>query len=188
MRAFLAFELPQPVRGELAAMVERFRNAQPRGVNWVPPENLHITLLFLGDVPASQTSRIDDATADVLESVPAFEVTGPRVQIIPPDRPRLIWVRYDTAFSPVFKLPARLRDAFCALGIEPDTKPLKLHCTLGRVKTKIDERTLASMMGQTFQQRAFTIDEASLYESTLRPEGPAYTRLRAYQLPRRTSA
>ncbi|MCD4829462.1 MAG: RNA 2',3'-cyclic phosphodiesterase [Candidatus Cloacimonetes bacterium] len=188
MRVFLAFELPEPIRDELSAIIESFRNAQPRGVNWVVPENLHITLLFLGEVPGSLITGIDNAVEQTLSNIPSFEVTNPRVQIIPPGRPRLIWVRWDTAFKPVFRLPGRLRDGLAELGVEADVKPLKLHCTLGRVKTKIDEQTLASMMGQTFGQRAFHIDEASLYESVLRPQGPVYTRLRAYHLTRRTHA
>jgi len=188
MRVFLAFELPQQAREELAAMVERFRNAQPRGVNWASPQNLHITLLFLGEAPVSVIPSIDNVVSETLGSLPAFEITDPRVQIIPAHNPRLVWVHFNTTFKPVFKLPQRLREQLAELGVEADAKSLKLHCTLGRIKTKIDERTLASMMGQTFARRACIIDSATLYQSVLSPQGPEYTRLRAYQLTRRNFA
>jgi len=187
MRAFLAFELPDDVRRELAALTERFRNVQPRGVNWVRPENLHITLLFLGEAPASLLGRLDDAFGAVLAEQEPFEVHTPRVQIVPPNEPRTLWTRYDTDNRRALSLPGRLKDALADLPVEPDMKALKLHVTLGRIKTKIDERTLASMMGQSLGTRSFTISEVSLYESRLTPAGPDYTRLCAYTLTRRTS-
>lgn len=182
MRAFAAFDLPEPVRDEIAAVVEDLRNIQPRGVNWVPPENLHITLLYLGDVPSSQTTRIDSAMRDTLASTPPFTLRNARIEVKPAHKPRLIWVRFDTDYPQVFKLPGKLRDALAPLGVESDPKALKLHCTLGRVKSLIDEHTIAEMMRRKLTTTAFTIDQASLYESRLRPQGPVYSQLRSYEL------
>jgi 2'-5' RNA ligase len=72
IRTFIALELPKPLKSELGSVVNRYSKATPPYVNWVKPENLHLTLLFIGDVQPQEIRIIDEVLAKQLEGFPSF--------------------------------------------------------------------------------------------------------------------
>ncbi len=185
MRTFLAFELPEPVIDELDRLTDELRNLIPRGIKWVRPENMHITLQFLGDVSPSDVRTLDDFFREILCDVPEFEIFEPRIQAIPSRNPRVIWVHNDTDVKRVFSLPGKIRNMAHNLGYDLDNKPLKLHATLGRVKSSIDMELVARMLSFKPTIARAEIKQVTLYKSVLQPEGPAYTAISSYDLQRR---
>jgi len=125
-RLFIAVALPDGVRGELAGL------AQPlRGVAWTRPSQLHLTLRFLGDVPADRIERADGLLAAIrvepfvlpVEGVGAFPPKGP---------PRVIWVGVGAGHPHLFQLRQRLDDAVLAAGIDFDVRSFQPHVTIAR--------------------------------------------------------
>lgn len=185
MRTFLAFELPDEVKDELSHLIDELRNIIPRGIKWVRSENLHITLQFLGDVSPADVRTLDESMHELLANIDAFEIFKPRVQAIPSRNPRVIWVHYETNEKRIFSLPGKIRNIANDLGYRLDSKPLKLHATLGRVKSIVEMNQVAQMLSFKPTIHQVNINTVTLYKSVLQPEGPVYTAISSYDLQRR---
>lgn len=180
MRLFFAFELPEEVRTEMASAIEDFRNLIPRGVKWVESDNLHITLLFLGDVAGSLVSELAESAEAILSSIKPFVVYDPRIELVPGGQPKVIWVRYDTDRREVYRIPARLGKIAQERGIRLQKKHFKPHVTLGR--PKIFDPRFPHLMKHRFRHKETMIEHAGLWSSQLRPEGPFYSLIESYTL------
>ncbi len=185
MRAFFAFELPEEVIDELDRLTDELRNIIPRGIKWVRPEQMHITLKFLGDIAPQDIRELDIAAAEILADQSEFEIYEPRIQAIPSRNPRVIWVHYQTDEKRVLSLPGKIRSIAGGMGYDLDNKPLKLHATLGRVKSSVDMEQVARMLSYKPKITKANINQITLYKSVLQPEGPVYTAISSYDLQRR---
>jgi len=91
LRLFCAVEIDETVRRRLLEFQDELRGAA--GIKWVAPENLHITIKFLGDVEASRVPRVAAALAEAASSVPPFEISIRGAGAFPGlSRPRVVWV------------------------------------------------------------------------------------------------
>ncbi len=187
MRLFLAFELPEEVKDELARISEELMNIIPRGIKWVEPENMHITLQFLGDVSSADVKILDEYFSSLLDTVTEFDIENPVIEAVPAKNPRVIWVHYESNNKRIFSLPGKIRSMADDLGYSLDKKPLKLHATLGRVKSPVELSQIAEMLSFKPAINEMTINRVTLYKSVLQPEGPVYTALGSYDLQRRNN-
>lgn len=137
MRAFLAIELPDPVRAELALAQRRLRAALgDEAVGWTPAENWHLTLQFLGAVadpaPVVEAARVVCAARAPLElALGPLGTFGARV----------VWVGLTGPGVPdLVDLAAALGQALAPLGFALDDRPYAPHVTLGRVRDAGRER------------------------------------------------
>jgi 2'-5' RNA ligase len=183
MRAFFAFELPDSLREELAGLIDEASRLCPRNVKWVEPENLHITLQFLGDINDADIPGLDTFFTEAVGEYEAFPITKPKVDIVPGKSPRVIWTAFDTEYRHIFTLPAKILYYLEHQGYRDlDHKPLKLHATLGRVNAPLPPELISRLIGYRVVNRTGTVDTITLYKSTLRPQGPVYTPLYDYGL------
>lgn len=175
IRAFIAIRLPAPVERALGEVAQTLALRTPRGaMRWVRPEQIHLTLRFLGD---TATSRVDaiGAAMDALatDTAPlALHLDG--IGCFPnARRPRVIWVRLAGDEARLAELKAALDERLAGLGFPPDDKPFRAHLTLGRIK---DDRA-AQGVDWTVDVPPLAVPVAMIYlmESQLRPEGPIYT-------------
>ncbi|MCD4651042.1 MAG: RNA 2',3'-cyclic phosphodiesterase [Candidatus Cloacimonetes bacterium] len=180
MRAFLAFQLPDNIREELSQLIDKGKNLVPKGIKWVREENLHITLLFLGDIERSQLKQMDRVFSKIFGGLQPFTINSPIIETIPAREPRIIWVRYRTNVRKIFSLPGSIRNAFPKLGLE--TKPLKLHVTLGRVRSNAENIPFGKIISLDMPKQNTIIDTVGLFESKLKPDGPVYHLLQQYEL------
>lgn len=182
-RAFLAIALPLAVRTTLEECKALVLDADPdwRAEKWVAPENLHITLRFLGNVHETACA---DVAARVTESVAGVEPYRMRLDVVRAV-PRLraatmIWVGASTGLEETAALAETVARAVSFLDFEPDGRAFKTHVTLCRTHqsrrlapTAIDEVERALSHAP---ERAVTVSvhEVTLYASTLTPRGPVY--------------
>ncbi len=185
MRVFFAFELPEPVRDELDQLTQELRNIIPRGIKWVRPDTMHITLQFLGDVSPSHIRYLDQSVQELLDNQEEFEIFEPQIEAVPSRNPRVIWVHYRTDEKRIFSLPAKIRSRAEELGYILENKPMKLHATLGRVKSVVDMNQVAKLLSFKPTITKSNINQVTLYKSVLQPEGPVYTAISSYELQRR---
>ena len=116
LRTFVALLLPDGVRTGLAAVSEELR-AQTRGLAWVPPENLHLTLRFLGEVGPATLEHVRDAVAAAAAAVAPFTVSLGGLGGFPAGRaPRVLWASVATGGEKVEALFAELEAALVARG------------------------------------------------------------------------
>jgi 2'-5' RNA ligase len=125
-RLFIAIDIPQPVKQELVRLQ---RDAD--GIAWTPPDQFHVTLRFLGDVPGDRRDALDERLARVhvepfilpIEGVGAFPPKGP---------PRVVWAGTGAGHPRLFQLRQQVDDAILAAGLDVDMRTFHAHVTLGR--------------------------------------------------------
>ena len=145
---------------------------------WVEPENMHLTLKFLGEVRENDTYRICQAISKAVESIEPFEIRCQGAGAFPKlDRPRTLWVGVSDGREQLVALQAAVDDAMADLGFARDPKRYLPHLTLGRVKKPGPWLTDVSQLvadSSEFDAGLASIDEVVLYSSELTSDGPIY--------------
>lgn len=182
-RLFVALEPPEAVRRRLAAMGVELRRAAGRAaddVRWVPPENVHLTLQFLGAVPEERVPAIDQAVrgAAARARTLSLEVKGaggfPNAR-----RPRVIWAGLSGDVEPLRALVADLGRHLAPLGFPPEERPFSAHLTLGRAREVRGAPGIAGALASAAEVAGapWRATEVVLFESHLSPKGPRYEAL-----------
>lgn len=183
MRLFVALEVPQSVRGALASLMAKLRPLAP-AARWVRPENIHVTLKFIGAAPPAQLRPICDALAEVHLSAP-LRISFPGLGFFPDDRrPRVFWAGIH-ADNGLAALAASIEGALEPLGIARESRDFKPHLTLARFPEphpapKLAE-AVASLRDVEFGDSVSA--EFHLFESRLKPGGAEYARLATFPVP-----
>ncbi len=175
-RLFIALPLPPPVRDALAAL------ARPLpGVNWTRPEQLHLTLRFLGDVTPTQQAPMLERLATVRVAPFILPVEG--VGSFPPNRPpRILWVGVGAGHPRLFQLRQRLDDALLASGLALDVRTFQPHATLARCGEDAAAAAQWLRAHREFTAPPFRVESFDLYASELRPGGAVHTLQRRFPL------
>ena len=180
-RSFIAVSLPPDVRGALTAAMGELR-ARLGGVAWArKPENLHVTIKFLGKVTDAHLAALDAAVRRALAALPAFAISVQGVGAFPTAKhARVIWAGIDDASGGLARIAAAVESVAAALNLpqaerEKGTHPFRGHITVGRAKPPLDLRVpLAALDKQPFVFGTFPVSEVHLYESRLSPLGSTY--------------
>jgi 2'-5' RNA ligase len=161
-RLFVAAPLPRDVRHDLA---QRLPRPPEPGVRWVPEEQWHVTLRFLGDADEAQAlGALDD-----LRAQPATATLGPRVSRLGRDVVCLPVVGLD-------HIAQEVRRATAHVG-EPPGRPFVGHLTLARLR----DRNACGITGTSIVL-SFPVHEVVLVRSTLEPDGATHETLRRVAL------
>ncbi|MEN6444777.1 MAG: RNA 2',3'-cyclic phosphodiesterase [Candidatus Cloacimonas sp.] len=182
IRTFIALELPNQLKKELENIITHYARVTSVGVNWVKPENLHLTLLFIGDVQPAQLAEIEEALTKQLIDFPAFNFTPEGLEFFPAINPHLLWLKLSSPNNDIFKLNRHIGRELSAQGILSDNKAIKLHITLARLKINLAPELEREIMSQNIIRTPLLFDTVCLYKSQLMPEGPKYTILNKHNL------
>jgi 2'-5' RNA ligase len=188
LRLFYGVLLPAPVQQEIAALQRRLAGSGVR-VKWVEPENLHVTLKFLGELPGLAVPDLKLLGHKLAAEMPPWEVQMQGLGAFPKlSRPQTLWLSLGQGLESFAHLGKRLNqkleDEMIAGG---DTKALHPHCTLGRVRQDGGLRNLVELMQKDldFTSQAFQCDCFQLMCSKLEPTGPTYQVVVEFHLERR---
>ena len=179
IRAFIAIKLPDAVISSLGQLQQSIRKFGFH-IRWVRPENIHLTLQFLGDVKVSQLSRIRFAMQAAAVECKPMTLNAKGVGVFPNlRRPRVLWAGISGAIQPLFAYRQRLTEELALLGFATEKKPFKAHVTLGRFKHGGDYQQLARVMKELgdYHSADFHVTESALFKSNLRKSGAVYTQL-----------
>ena len=168
-RLFVALTLPAPVRAALAVLAEPLP-----GVTWTRPEQLHVTLRFLGDVPVADLDRITRRLAAI--RVAAFVLPLEGLGTFPPNRPpRVAWIGVGAGHPRLFQLRQRLDDALLAEGLPLDVRTFHPHVTLARGAEHAPGIGPWVHTHRDFGAPPFRVEAFDLYASELRSSGAVHT-------------
>jgi RNA 2',3'-cyclic 3'-phosphodiesterase len=183
IRSFVAVELDPIVREALGQCIARLE-AEEGGelVRWISPEEIHLTLKFLGDIGTGQVPSLSRALDRVAASHAPFDLALVDLGCFPSARrARVFWVGVDDSGGRLAALVESLEDAFARLGFERETRPYEAHLTLGRVRRDAPRPEVVALASESVldltRDLALQIPAVSLMRSDLTPSGAIYTRL-----------
>jgi RNA 2',3'-cyclic 3'-phosphodiesterase len=177
MRTFVAIELPENIRAELARQQQAFR-ASCRDARWTRPEGIHLTLKFLGEISAPQLAQVSEALAGIEPFAP-FDVEIAGFGSFPDARrPRVFWAGVERGAA-VAELAEHVEAALEKLGFEREHRTFSPHLTLARFKTPRPQPALVEAVEslKDFSFGRFQASEFFLFESQLAPQGASYRKL-----------
>ena len=179
MRVFFCFDLQPDLKVQIYKKFSHLRHSTVR-VSWVKPENMHITLKFLGEVDERRIEDFKEAAQTAItnaEVASNIKVVLERIGAFPAiERPRVVWIGPASEPQAVISLAAALESQLVGIGFEPERKPFTTHVTLGRVKDQSRSlRELTELIQRTppFAYKA-SISRLTLMESKLSPQGSVY--------------
>jgi 2'-5' RNA ligase len=169
-RLFIALTLPPPVRDLLAALAGPLP-----GVTWTQPGQLHVTLRFLGDVPADRMEPMIARLAAVRVAPFILPIEG--IGTFPPNRPpRVLWIGVGSGHPRLFQLRQRVDDALLAAGLQLDVRTFHPHVTLARCTENAAPAVSHWMhLHRTVTPPPFRVEAFDLYASELHSTGAVHT-------------
>ncbi len=185
VRCFIALELSDEARAELARLQAQLQALAPsNAVRWTPPNNIHLTLHFLGDVSPDYLETVARTVRDVAALMPSFSLSLSGLGCFPNlRRPRIVWVGICGEKEELLRLHRQLGTQLKqAVGFEPESRPYSPHLTIGRVKKGISPHRL-QQLGQVLSRETagvgelavLRVDSVHFIRSDLTPGGPHYT-------------
>ena len=178
MRTFIAFELSSAIKEELGRLKQEIKKVDA-DVKWSHPDNIHLTLKFLGNVEEEKIEQIKNILNEISSVEKPFEITLFKLGAFPSlDYPKVLWVGIDKNCSEVERIAKTLEDSLEKIGFEKEEKSFSAHLTLGRIKSgknkaKLKEKLISSPV----ESRSSEIKGMTLFKSELTPKGPIYNSL-----------
>jgi len=184
MRLFVALEIPEAVRENLAAIRDNFSSIGSK-LRWVPPENLHVTLKFIGSVPAEKLEAIIEALRRVrVDKSVKLNFSG-----MGGSAAGVYWAAIEPCPA-LEKLAADIDRCLEPIGISKEDRAFHPHVTVARFKDrgilkKINELTHENAVhgdGRSPKSDfgSMTATEFQLIESTTLPAGPIYSKVQSF--------
>src|SRR5215208_2028699 len=134
IRTFVCIEVPETVKQRIASLQQELRTS-PAQISWVKPSNIHLTLKFLGDVPASRVEAIHLAVKRAATSIQGFEIEVGGAGCFPaPRNPRVLWVGLTDLPESLKQLHGSLEAELLREGFPRESKRFSPHLTIGRVR------------------------------------------------------
>ena len=188
LRLFVAVELPPEARLALRQVMERLKASLVGPFRWVSADGVHLTLKFLGNVPAQRAGELGAALEQAVGDRKAFELRLSELGVFPGRRaPRVVWVSLAGEVEALKPLQQAIEDRLGKLGFPAETRGFTPHLTLARVNGRLKPDELARLheaLDQTVGPAGgtFRASAVALIQSTLTPSGAVYQRLREVPL------
>ena len=180
LRTFIAVETSDAVRQRAAELIRVFA-ATGAKVSWVKPQNLHLTLKFLDEVPLNSIPQISAAVQEAAAACEPFELEIGAAGAFPSaGRPRTLWLGTRGGSEPLSDLHAALERVLKPLGFPKEHRRFAAHLTIGRVRGPGPGLVeLAPLIKQyaEFTAGRFPVAELVVFSSELSPQGPTYEAL-----------
>lgn len=178
LRTFLAVDVSDPARAALHALRQRLTPRLP-GANWVPRENYHVTLLFLGEVDARETPAVCRAASAVTRAREPFRLGTGGLGCFPnAKKPRTLWAGVTAGSSELRALHAGLEAAMLDLGCyRREERSYEPHLTLARFDTPSAEGVVEEVMSEhaTWSAGDTGVTEVLILTSDLTRKAPVYS-------------
>jgi 2'-5' RNA ligase len=175
IRLFVGLELPAAIRANLSAL-----EVGLPGAHWVPEDNLHLTLRFIGEVSEGEASDLHDALLGV--RVPAFALTISGTGVFETGRrPHTLWASVDKC-DELIRLQGKIESTLVKAGCEREGRKFTPHITLARLKGTPLERLHPLLAAHALLREEMSVDHFTLFSSRLGRGDPVYTAEAEYPL------
>lgn len=188
IRSFIAVELPRETREWLGQIIDRLKTNSSTAAKWVEPEGIHLTLKFLGDVPAARIEEISETMDLACEGIPPFSLETTGLGAFPNlNRVQVIWIGLGGEIDKLKQLQQRTESSLEVIGFPPEARAFSPHLTLARVRqyASPEERLELGRLitrTQTGTASRFTVNAVNLMRSQLTRAGAIYSRIGSVEL------
>jgi 2'-5' RNA ligase len=188
IRSFIAIELPEAVKTGLQQLQTELTLPQYSFVKCVAPEGIHLTLKFLGNIPAKKVSDITGVMVQASQGVNPFQLQLTEVGAFPNlKRPRVVWVGIKGEVDKLVGWQQRLDNGLVPLGFAKEARPFSPHLTLARLRDNCspgDRLHFGEMVASSHVEvdYNFTVNSLNLMRSQLFPTGAVYSSLAEVKL------
>ena len=185
IRSFLAFELPHETKRAVAGVLKDVRNS---GLNarWVKVDNIHLTVIFIGNIGAQDVPAIGDEVKEVSSEYAPFHISLRGLGVFPnPRRPRVLWVGLDCEIERMTRFRDDLQNRLKPFGLKEEKRSFRPHLTLGRFREPVrGHGQLDDLISRysDFRGPVSELGEFVFFQSLLKPGGAEYSRLGTYPL------
>ena len=187
MRVFIAIDINEQIRkglGDLQNELQSKVDIKKGDVKWVKPQNIHLTLKFLGEIEDEQLVDVCNVVQNVAGRHHSFELDVETVGSFGGRSARVLWVGIGRGGDCLLPLQKDVEQQLAAAGWPPEARKFTGHLTLCRIR---NPRAGAKLAAVTEEYRDFKLgtmlaDSVSVYQSQLTPTGPIYTVLGNYKL------
>ena len=177
LRLFAAVEIPNEIRGALAEAVRPVRERFPKA-RWVPIQNQHVTVKFLGSTYPRLVDWVKETVSAVAHDQDPFRTRVEGLGAFPNDRrARVLWAGLDDGERGLERLAASLDEALTK-EFAPEQRPFTPHLTVARFDPPVGLESLEV----AFESEPFEIDRLVLFRSQLRRPAPVYEAIDIFPL------
>jgi 2'-5' RNA ligase len=187
IRTFICIELPETLKSKIGQVQDSLKQ-HGGNVSWTRPQNIHLTLKFLGDVEEIRIAGIAAAIEEVVGKYPTFTLIPSGQGVFPtPKAPRVFWVGVKDESNTLPELAREIEERLEEFGFEKEKRRFTPHLTIGRARQPNKAAELGKAFLETnFSAEPFEATEIIVMQSELNPAGSIYTPLHHAELKRET--
>ncbi|MBI5150877.1 MAG: RNA 2',3'-cyclic phosphodiesterase [Candidatus Omnitrophica bacterium] len=178
IRAFIAVELNDQVKETIR---EFQAHLKPLGcdIAWVKPENVHLTLKFLGEVKTKRLPSVIETLEDVCRDLRPFDTALTQPGVFPDLRhPRVVWIGLEDTGGDLARMAESLETALGNTGFKKERRDFQAHITVGRIRALKNIAQLSDAIRKfpvpAGVKQPVSVGQIVLFKSTLTPQGPVY--------------
>jgi 2'-5' RNA ligase len=181
IRSFIAIELSEEAKKGLARLRKELERDEHKFVKWVDPGGIHLTLKFLGNIPAKRVTEITEAMEKAAQGISPFHLEISGLGAFPNLRQaRVFWVGIGGEMDKLSGLQQNIDSALAALGFAKEERPFVPHLTLARIRegaSPPERRSFGELVGSTIFEDKYHVEVEAirLMRSQLMPAGAIYT-------------
>lgn len=178
MRIFVAIDFPEKIKEEIRKLLEKLKEIDSN-VKWVKPENVHITIKFLGEVGEEKIENINNRLKEICSSYHNFDISISDIGSFPDWKsPRVIWFGTEgEGKEELIKLAGVVDKEFGhpLFSVEKEKRSFNAHITIARIKKPENLEKLKSAIDNLiFKSDKIKVQEVILMKSTLTRKCPIY--------------
>lgn len=185
IRSFLAFDLPKEIR-KTVSLIYRGIKASSLDVRWVKEENIHLTVIFMGNVDEKDIDPIGKVVEKACKKYGPFMIRAKGAGIFSNlKNPKVLWIGVEGDIERMGHFRSRLQKELKPFGIKEENRKFSPHITIGRFRKGFNEKDKLKELLAKFNEITSPdalLKELVLFKSELRPEGALYTKINSWLL------
>lgn len=183
IRTFIALELSPEVKKEISRIIGELKKSDAE-VKWVRPETVHLTLIFLGEVPLETLEKVKGRLGEIAKGTKGFDIALNALGTFPNwDRAKVIWVGTSQGSETANDLAETVKRAMQEEGFEREIRAFKSHLTLGRIRGSKNKGKLEEISSKLDVKPISThISSIVLFKSELTSRGAIHTPISKFEL------
>ena len=177
IRVFIALEISDAARSSLSGAIDGLKAAIPRGVRWVDPGGIHLTLKFLGNIDPRRADGILESMVRVGQEVSSLSLTLAGLGVFPNQRqPRVLWAGVAGDMAPLTGAQLGVEEAMAEQGFAKERRSFNPHLTIGRVRDGVSasewQKIGTSVTSCSFEPtESWMAETMHLFQTTFTPDG-----------------